>query len=89
MRWLRLYGIRIANVPYSDLLPQIESKTPGGYVTRFKDMNELWERAAFSDHEITEKDLDTMDEFMEDTIDMTKERLRFKDRIMARLKYAL
>jgi hypothetical protein len=70
-------------------MPQLENKAPGPYVERFKDMNNLWEQAAFSDHEITEKDMDTMDEFMEDTIDMTIEKLRFRDRILARTKYAL
>jgi hypothetical protein len=89
MRWLRAGGIRISNAPYSDLTPQIEARMPGGYADRFTEMNKLWEQAAFSDHKITDKDIDVMDEFMEDTIDIVRERLRLRDKLLVRLKYAL
>lgn len=90
VRWLRLNrGIDISNMPFSELVPQVRDHMAGAYADQYEKMLQLWQLAAYSDHKITPKDSDSMRDFMEDTIELTKEKLKFKDRLKARFRYAL
>lgn len=90
VRWLRLNrGIKISNSPYSELIPQVRDYMAGSYADRFEKMHELWQIAAYSDHKITARESDIMRDFMEETISMTKDRLKLKDKLKARFRYAL
>lgn len=90
VRWLRLNrGISISNAPYSELVPQVRDYMAGSYAERFEKMHQLWQLAAYSDHKITARESDLMRDFMEETISMTKDRLKLKDKLKARFRYAL
>ncbi len=90
MRWLRLNrGIDISNRPYSELVPQVKDHMSGSYSSKFEEMLKLWQIAAYSDHKITDRERDIMRDFMDETISITKERLKLKDKLKARFRYAL
>jgi hypothetical protein len=90
MRWLRLNrGIEADNRPFSDLVPQVHDHMSGSYASKFEEMLQLWQLAAYSDHSITARESDIMRDFMDETISITNERLKLKDKLKARLKYAL
>lgn len=90
VRWLRLNrGINISNSPFSELVPQVKDHMSGAYASKFEEMLHLWQIAAYSDHKITARESDIMRDFMEETISITKERLKLKDKLKARFRYAL
>jgi uncharacterized protein YdcH (DUF465 family) len=61
----------------------------GSYSAKFEEMLRLWQIAAYSDHKITARESDIMRDFMDETISITKERLKLKDKLKARFRYAL
>jgi len=89
VRWLKAYGIHTENEPFSALVRTVRMETGKTYSGRFEEMLELWKKAVYSDHEITQQDRFDMDRFLKETIDMTKNRADFRDKLKIRFKYAL
>ena len=59
------------------------------YADRYRDMYLLWREAAYSDHAVEEASRADMESFLKDTTAMVKEKLTFKERLGALIKYAL
>ena len=89
VRWLQPAGIEAAGKAFIDLVPMISSELSEEYADRFKGMYELWEEAAYSDHKMDEAGRDEMNTFMNDTINMVKDKGNFASYVRNTIKYAL
>lgn len=92
MKWLRSYGIKAEEgpgLPFSELISMVEHETNASYADGFREMNNLWKKAAYSNHEVSEEERSMMKKFMNETIQMTKSKVDFKEKLKIRFKYAL
>ena len=89
VRWLQPVGIDVAGKAFMDLVPMISSDVSEEYAGRFKGMFELWEEAAYSDHNMDEARREEMTSFMNDTIKMVKDKGNFASYVRNTIKYAL
>ncbi len=92
MKWLRSYGIieeSSPGTPFSEMTEAVRNKTNEAYTEKFSKMNNLWKKAAYSDHDMSAAELEEMKSFMEETIHMTKDEIKLKEKLKIRFKYAL
>ncbi len=89
VRWLQPAGIEVTKKPFISLLPMIRADVSEEYADRYMGMYDLWKEAAYSDHDMTEESRNEMNSFMQDTIDMVKDKSDLTTRFKNTLKYAL
>jgi FtsH-binding integral membrane protein len=89
VKWLQLAGLEPQGKPFTALIPMIRADVSEDYGDRFSGMYELWEEAAYSDHEMTEESREEMDLFMNDTIDMIREESSLRSKVVNTFRYAL
>ena len=89
VRWLKPYGLNIANRPFAELLPEVKSEMPGSYSAFYETMLKLWQEAVYSDHEITESNRKTMKQFVEETVRIAKSKADWKEKLRIVFRYAL
>ena len=53
------------------------------------DMYNIWNEAAYSDHEVTDEARETMETFVEDTVEEVNKKCKLKDKLKLSLRYAL
>ena len=89
VRWLRAGGVDVGASIFGELTPVVASEFTQDYADRYRDMYLLWREAAYSDHAVEEASRADMESFLKDTTAMVKEKLTFKERLGALIKYAL
>ena len=89
VKWLQLAGLEPQGKPFTALMPAIRADISENYGERFSGMYDLWQEAAYSDHEMTEEDRAEMDLFMNDTIDMMREESSLRSKVVNTFRYAL
>ena len=89
VRWLRVYGLDGRETMFSAYTAKAEKEISFSYARQYEKMLELWNEAAFSDHEITMGRSEEMRSFMDMTIQMTKEKISRKERAKVRFRLAL
>ena len=89
VRWLKCCGISVENQPFSELLPSIRSDISGDYAEKYGQMMKMWKEAVYSDHSLTEDNRKEMSDFMKETINMSRKKSGWKEKLKVRFKYAL
>lgn len=92
VKWLRSCGISRPDspgLPFSELLPEVTAETSEAYAASFRRMNEVWKEAVYSEHPMTEDELKEMKEFLTDTVEMTRDRVSFTEKLRIKYRYAL
>lgn len=89
VRWLQPAGIDVEDKPFAWLIPSIRADISSEYADNFADMYDLWQEAAYSDHEISENSRVVMRDFLDETIDMVRDQSDLSSRLINTVKYAL
>ena len=89
VRWLQPAGIEAEGKAFTSLMPMIRSEMSEEYAKRFSGMYDMWEEAAYSDHEMDEASRQEMNSFMNDTINTIKSKGNFATQVRNTIKYAL
>ena len=89
VRWLKSYGIKQPDPSFASMEPALKKAFSGIYSERFMDMYNIWNEAAYSDHEVTDEARETMETFVEDTVEEVNKKCKLKDKLKLSLRYAL
>ena len=89
VRWLGAYGLGGRDRLFSAYTEEAEKEISYSYARQYEKMLELWNEAAFSDHEITAGRCEEMRSFMDMTVKMTKEKISRKEKAKVRFRLAL
>ena len=89
VRWLQPAGIDINGKNFASLIPVIARELSQQYAGRFKSMYDLWEEAAYSDHEMTAEMQFEMKGFLAETMRMIKNRSTSRQTLINTIRYAL
>ena len=92
VRWLRACGLELGpnrEAPFSAMLPAVAREFPSDYGRRFGSMYDLWKEAAYSDHAVSDESLQDMKLFMKETVELSKGKCSFKDKLKIIFRYAL
>ena len=89
VRWLESYGIEAAGRPFSALTADLKEDMSREYAYKYEDMYALWQEAAYSDHEMTERQKREMSGFLQETVDLIKGDTDFAGKVRTMIKYAL
>ena len=89
VRWLKAADLDVAGKNFASLVEPLRKDVSEQYSKYFSSMYVLWREAAYSDHEMHVEKKEAMHEFMEETANMVKRDLNWKDKIITAFKYAL
>ena len=89
VRWLKGYGIEQPDRSFASMEPALKKEFTEAYSERFMNMYDVWNEAAYSDHEVTEESRTTMETFIEDTVDQVYKKCGLRDKLRLRLRLAL
>lgn len=89
VRWLKGYGIQQPDPSFASMEPALEREFSDTYSGLFMEMYDMWNEAAYSDHEIPEGSRLLMEGFMRETIDQVKKKSKLRDKLRLKLRYAL
>ena len=89
VRWLRGYGVEQTDASFASMEPALRSEFSENYANLYMDMYSLWNEAAYSDHDVSERSRMLMQAFTEDTVDQVKKKCKFRDKLRLRFRYAL
>ena len=83
-RWLEVMGYGAGNIPYSEWPLALRDRLPGDYLDWFGRSAEIFEEAAYSEHEIGEAQREEMLQFLETTEQRMKAEAGWKQRLILR-----
>jgi hypothetical protein len=89
LRWLRLGGLEIRNVPFGGYSGQVEALLSPAYRAEFEAVVPLWQEAAYSSHPMTKEQRETMARFLEDTQQQVWDHLGRRKRFLVKYFYAI
>ena len=89
VRWLKGYGIDQPDPSFSSMERALKKEFSDTYSERFMDMYNIWNEAAYSDHEVTEESRTSMEMFVEDTVEEVNKKCKLRDKLRLTLRYAL
>ena len=88
-KWLKVYGIEFTNMPFSAFTVQVKDRISEQYAFEYDKMLSVWKEAAYSNHRITEEHRSEMFAFMNDTIELTKNKISRTEKARVRFRLAL
>lgn len=83
LRWLKLGGVPLANVPFSQYAHRIGEAVSPALQARFEEVLPLWQEAAYSAHAMDAGQREAMLAFLEEARRMVWERLGIRGRVRA------
>ena len=89
LRWLRLGGVALDNVPFSRYAPQVGEMISPALQARFEEVLPLWQEAAYSTHAMDSAQRDAMLDFAEEVRQAVWAQLGKRERFRARYIDAL
>ena len=89
VRWLKGYGIEQPDPSFSSMEHALKKEFSDTYSDRFMDMYDIWNEAAYSDHDVTEESRISMEAFVEDTVAEVNKKCKLRDKLRLTLRYAL
>ena len=92
VRWLKAGGIeseKKKEEPFSAMVPAVSKAFSADYGNRFDSMYSLWKEAAYSDHAVSDENLQDMKGFMNETIRLIKNKSTFKEKMKIKFRHAL
>ena len=89
VRWLKAADLDVGGKNFASLVEPLRKDVSDQYSKYYSSMYVLWREAAYSDHEMIPEKKHDMREFMEETANMVKRDLSWKDKIITAFKYAL
>jgi hypothetical protein len=89
LRWLKGYGIKQLDPSFASMEHALKKEFSDTYSERFMDMYNIWNEAAYSDHDVTEESRVSMETFVEDTVEAVNKKCTLRDKLRLTLRYAL
>ena len=89
LRWLKVYGIDVVMKDFGDVARDVRYNTPESFSSRYESMLALWKEAAFSEHEMSDESRQSMQEFLDEAVRLTKEQADWRKKLSIRFRYAL
>jgi len=89
VEWLVEFGINPQNQAYSSYAEQLEHIVSGHYADNYRKIVELWQKAVYSSHTMTEKDKKRMHSFLHDTKNTITKSLNPFARVRMRMRLFL
>ena len=89
VKWLKGFGIEQSDASFSSMEPELKQTFSDIYAGRFMEMYDVWNEAAYSDHEVQGNSRILMEAFMKDTMTEVNKKCKFKDKLRLKLKYGL
>ena len=89
VRWLNSYGIKPDNVNYADWMQQLKEYMSEDYLNSYDEAVSIWYEAAFSNHEMTAQQRETVRAFLIKTGDEIWKKATHKQRLLIKYRYGL